>query len=48
MPIRTEARALPAARGVRLEMRRLRDALNRYAELARGGKRLAAVLHVTC
>jgi hypothetical protein len=48
LPIRAEARGLIAARGVTLETRHIRDALKRYAELARAGKRVAAVLHVTC
>lgn len=48
LPIRAEARALVAARGVTLETRRLRAALARYSELARAGKRVAAILHVTC
>ncbi len=48
LPIRTEARGLLAARGVALETRRIRDALKRYTELTRAGKRVAAILHVTC
>ncbi len=48
LPIRAEVRALLAARGVTLETRRIRDALKRYAELTRAGKRVAAILHVTC
>jgi hypothetical protein len=48
LPIRAETRALLAARGVALETRRIRDALKRYAELTRSGKRVAAILHVTC
>ena len=48
LPIRAEARALLAARGVALETRRIRDALRRYAELTRAGKHVAAILHVTC
>ncbi len=48
LPIRPETRALVAARGVKMETRRIRDALMRYAELARAGKRVAAVLHLTC
>jgi hypothetical protein len=48
LPIRAETRALLAARGVPLETRRIRDALKRYGELERAGKRVAAILHVTC
>lgn len=48
LPIRPEARALVAARGITLETLRVRDALARYAELVRAGKRVAAILHVTC
>lgn len=48
LPIRPEARALVAARGVSLETPRIRDALKRYDELTRAGKRAAAILHVTC
>jgi hypothetical protein len=48
LPIRAETRALLAVRGVPLETRRIRGALKRYAELARAGKRVAAILHVTC
>ena len=48
LPIRAETRALLAARGVPLETRRIRDALTRYDELTRAGKRVAAILHVTC
>lgn len=48
LPIRAEARALIAARGVTLETRRVRAALTRYTELGRAGKRVAAIFHVTC
>jgi hypothetical protein len=48
LPIRAEVRALLTARGIALETLRLREALARYAELARAGKRVAAILHVTC
>jgi hypothetical protein len=48
LPIREEVRALLAARGIALETTRVRAALARYAELARAGKRVAAILHVTC
>jgi hypothetical protein len=48
LPIRAEARALLVARGVTLETRRIRDALTRYDELTRAGKRVAAILHLTC
>ncbi|MEW5718879.1 MAG: MTH938/NDUFAF3 family protein [Chloroflexota bacterium] len=48
LPIRAETRALLAARSVPWETRRIRDALRRYAELARAGKRVAAILHVSC
>lgn len=48
LPIRAEVRALLAARGIALETHRLRNALARYEELTRAGKRVAAILHVTC
>ncbi|MCX7841152.1 MAG: MTH938/NDUFAF3 family protein [Anaerolineae bacterium] len=48
LPIREEVRALLAARGITLETLRVRDAMARYAELARAGKRVAAILHTTC
>ncbi len=48
LPIRPETRALLAQRGVQLETRKIRDAMARYEELVREGKRVAAVLHVTC
>jgi hypothetical protein len=48
LPIRAEVRALLAARGIALETRHIRDALKRYDELTRAGKRVAAILRVTC
>ncbi|CAG0945786.1 hypothetical protein ANRL1_02570 [Anaerolineae bacterium] len=48
LPIRTETRALLAQRGVQLELARVRDAMKRYDELTRQGKRVAAILHLTC
>lgn len=48
LPLRAEVRALLAARGIALETWRVREALARYAELARAGKRVAAILHLTC
>ena len=48
LPIRAETRARLTARGARLETRRIRDALERYEDLTRAGKRVAAILHVTC
>lgn len=48
LPIRSETRALLAGRGVKLETMRISRALKRYQELARQGKRAAALLHVTC
>ncbi|MBI5300607.1 MAG: hypothetical protein HY868_00605 [Chloroflexi bacterium] len=48
LPIRPETRALVAQRGVTLELARIGDALARYAQLAQTGKRVAAILHLTC
>ena len=48
LPIRAETHTLLAARGITLETRRIRDALARYEDLTRAGKRAAAILHVTC
>lgn len=48
LPIRQEVRARLATRGIALETLRVRKAMARYAELARAGKRVAAILHTTC
>lgn len=48
LPIRPETHALLAQRGVRLETLRIRKAMAQYTTLARAGKRVAAVLHLTC
>ncbi len=48
LPIRAETRALLAQRGVSLELAHIHDAMKRYAELTRQGKRVAAILHLTC
>jgi hypothetical protein len=48
LPIRPETRLLLAQRGVRLELATIPKAMARYTELAQEGKRVAAILHVTC
>lgn len=48
LPIRSETRALLAQRRVEMETHKIGEAMKRYGELARAGKRVAAVLHLTC
>jgi len=48
LPIPDATRALLAALGIALEMVSTPRALSRFAELRAEGKRVAAVLHVTC
>ncbi len=48
LPIRPETRALLKQRGVEMETHRLGAAMKRYVVLAQTGKRVAAVLHLTC
>jgi hypothetical protein len=48
LPIRPETRTLLAQRGVQIETHKIGAALKRYDELAHAGKRIAAVLHITC
>lgn len=48
LPIRPETRALLKQRGVQIETHKIGAAMKRYDELARTGKRVAAVLHITC
>jgi hypothetical protein len=48
LPIRPETHALLGERGVAIECARLHKAIKRYDSLAGEGKRVAAVLHVTC
>lgn len=48
LPILPETKALLAQRGVTLETASAPDALRRYDELRQTGKRVAAILHVTC
>ncbi len=48
LPIRDETRALLAQRDVRIETASTPQALARYERLAAEGKRVAAILHVTC
>ncbi len=48
LPILDETKALLARRGVKLETMRTSRALWRYEELQKQGKRVAAILHVTC
>jgi hypothetical protein len=48
LPIHAETRALIARRGIALECATIHRALARYDELARAGKRVAMVLHLTC
>lgn len=48
LPIRDETRALLVARGIQIQAASTPNAIARYEELAKQGKRVAAVLHVTC
>jgi len=48
LPIRPETRALLAQRGIPMETHKIGAALKRYHALAQTGKRVAAVLHLTC
>ena len=48
LPILPETKTLLARRGVKLETASAPDALRRYDELRQAGKRVAAILHVTC
>lgn len=48
LPIRPETRALLKQRGVQIETHKIGAAMKRYDELAHAGKRVAAVLHITC
>lgn len=48
LPILDETRALLAQRGVQTETASTPDALRRYQQLRNEGKRVAAILHVTC
>ncbi len=48
LPIRDETRTLAAARGVQIEIASTPDALTRYEWLVAEGKRVAAILHITC
>ncbi len=48
LPIRNETRALLAQHGVALKLARIHDALARYEQLVRDGKRTAMILHLTC
>lgn len=48
LPIRPETRTLLAQRGVKIETYKIGKAMKRYRELAQAGKRVAAVLHLTC
>jgi hypothetical protein len=48
LPIRQETRALLAERGVTVEIARLPRTKLRFERLARDGKRVAAILHLTC
>lgn len=48
LPIRPETRALLARRGVQMQTLKIGAAMKRYMELAHAGKRVAAVLHITC
>lgn len=48
LPIRPETRTLLRDRGAAIECARLHKAIKRYDALAGEGKRVAAVLHVTC
>jgi hypothetical protein len=48
LPILPETRALLAQRGVKMETPRLIPALARYEQLMSEGKRVAAILHLTC
>ena len=48
LPIRPETRALVAQRAVTMETHKIGAAMKRYTELAQAGKRVAAVLHITC
>ncbi|MBI4787919.1 MAG: hypothetical protein HY782_12830 [Chloroflexi bacterium] len=48
LPIRPETYALLAQRGVKLEKVRIRQALARYEQLSQEGKRVVAILHLTC
>ncbi|MBI5649054.1 MAG: hypothetical protein HZC40_01165 [Chloroflexi bacterium] len=48
LPIHAQTRALIAQLGIVLECARIHRALARYDELARAGKRVAMILHLTC
>ncbi len=48
LPILPETCALVEQRGVQMEPLKIGEAMTRYAELAQAGKRVAAVLHITC
>jgi hypothetical protein len=48
LPILPETKVLLSERGVRLETASAADVLTRYKQLVREGKRVAAVLHLTC
>jgi hypothetical protein len=48
LPIRRETLALLAERGVELELLRIPRALRRYEQLRQKGRRVAAILHLTC
>ncbi len=48
LPIRDETRALLVARGIQIQAASTPNAIARYEELVKQGKRVAAVLHVTC
>ena len=48
LPILPETKALLDERGVRLETASAPDVLTRYEQLRQEGKRVAAILHVTC
>lgn len=48
LPILGETRALLAQRGIPIEADKTQRILVRYSELVSQGKRVAAILHVTC
>jgi hypothetical protein len=48
LPIRPETRALLGEHGVEIECARLHKAIKRYDALTGEGRRVAALLHVTC
>ena len=48
LPIRPETHALLSRRGVKLEKARISQALTRFEQLSKEGKRVAAILHLTC